>query len=190
MFNLEQAVAQWRERLLRAGIERESSLDELECHLRDDIDRQIINGLNLEQSFQVAIGQIGSATSLKSEFTKVQTSKEDPMNHNRIYTATLWVFAVYNCIIIAAGLYYWAVLGQTNEPMGRYPAWALQWMFALTCVYTVLIFATLVARRKDHTLGERFSRVLNWLMLAALPGGTVIGLYGLFFVDKRKALSA
>jgi hypothetical protein len=47
-----------------------------------------------------------------------------------------------------------------------------------------------VARRKDHKLGERLSRVLNWLMLAALPGGTVIGLYGLFFVDKRKAISA
>ncbi|MGZ4988289.1 MAG: hypothetical protein ACXWBP_09615, partial [Limisphaerales bacterium] len=146
--------------------------------------------LDNEQAFHSAVEQLGRAEMLQAEFTKVRTSKEGPMNHNRIYTAILWIFAVYNSIIIAAGLYYWTVLGQTNEPMGRYPAWALKWMFALTCVYTVLIVATLVARRKDQTLGQRLSRILNWLMLAALPGGTVIGLYGLFFVDKRKVLGA
>jgi hypothetical protein len=212
MFDVEQAIATWRQNLQSAGIKAPVPLDELESHLRDDIDQLIINGLNLERSFQVAIGQIGSASSLKTEFTKVRTSKEGSMNHNRIYTAVLWIFAIYNTIIIAAGLFYWQVLGQTivsmghypawalsdgrvhvsgiGVPMGRYPAWVLNGMFALTCVYTALIFATLVARRKDDALGQRLSRVLNWLMLAALPGGTVIGLYGLFFVDKQRAASA
>lgn len=176
--------------MLRAGIQCASSLDELESHLRDEVEHLMRSGLNSEQAFQSAVERLGRAEILQPEFTKVRTSKEDPMNHNRIYSATLWIFAVYNSVIIAAGLYYWRVLGQTNEPMGRYPAWALKWMFALTCVYTVLIVATLVARRKGDKLSERLSRVLNWLMLAALPGGTVIGLYGLFFVDKRKALSA
>jgi hypothetical protein len=190
MFDLEQAVAQWREQMLNAGIERELSLDELESHLRDEFAHEALLGSNTEQAFQSAVERLGRAEVLRAEFTKVHTSKADPMNHNRIYTAVLWTFAVYNSIIIAAGLYYWSVLGNTNEPMGRFPAWALQWMFALTCVYTVMIVATLVARRKDHNLGQRLSRALNWLMLAALPGGTVIGLYGLFFVDKQKALAA
>ncbi|MDB6059184.1 MAG: hypothetical protein JWO95_3028 [Verrucomicrobiales bacterium] len=75
MFDLEQAIARWREQMLAAGIQS-LALDELEGHLRDDIDRQIINGQNLlEQSFKVAIGQIGSATSLKTEFKKVTVMK-------------------------------------------------------------------------------------------------------------------
>jgi hypothetical protein len=190
MFNLEQAIAEWRERMLHAGIKPGALLDELESHLRDEVEHQSQSGSNLEQSFQCAVDQIGRAEALHAEFRKLRASKADNMNHNRIYTATLWVFAVYNAIIITCGLYYWRVVGQTNEPMGRYPVWALKWMFALTCVYTVLIVATLVARRKDHAIGERLSRVLNWLMLAAIPGGTVIGLYGLFFVDKEKPLPA
>ncbi len=190
MFNLEQAIAKWREKMLSAGIKSSASLDELESHLRDDIDYQLIKGWSLEQSFHIAIEQLGSPTVLKTEFRKVRPSKGDPMNHNRIYTAVLGIFAVYNSIIIAAGFYYWCVLGQTNEPMGRYSSWALNLMFALTCICTVLIVATLVARRKDHKLGELLSRVLNWLMLAVLPGGTVIGLYGLFFVDKERAIAA
>jgi hypothetical protein len=189
MFNLEQAIAKWRERMLHAGIKCGALLDELESHLRDEIEHQSQSGSNLEQSFQCAVEQLGHADALHVEFNKVRTTNGDNMNHNRIYAATLWVFAVYNTIIIVCGLYYWRVLGQTNEPIGRYPGWALKWMFALTCVYTVLIVATLLARRKDHEAGERLSRVLNWLMLAAVPGGTLIGLYGLFFVDKQKTIA-
>ncbi|MGZ4975038.1 MAG: hypothetical protein ACXWDN_19940, partial [Limisphaerales bacterium] len=37
----------------------------------DDIDHQLINGLNLVQSFHVAVGQIGSASSINTEFKKV-----------------------------------------------------------------------------------------------------------------------
>jgi hypothetical protein len=71
MFDLEQAIAAWRQQMLVAGIKSSVSLDELESHLRDEIDHQLNTGYNLEQSFQVAIENIGSATSIKKEFKKV-----------------------------------------------------------------------------------------------------------------------
>jgi hypothetical protein len=189
MFNLDQAIAQWRRQMIDGGITRVDLVDELESHLRDAVEEQARSGLNIEQSFQRAAEEIGACDRLRVEFAKLRTTKEDRMNHNRIYAAVLWIFALYNSIIIACAIHYAYVIDRAlwTEPMGHFPPWALPWLFALTCFYTALIVATLVARRKDHTLGERLSRVLNWLMLAALPAGTVIGLYGLLFVDKQTA---
>lgn len=191
MFDLEKELGDWREGMLKAT-QNPESLDELEGHLRDEIEHLSRSGLNIEQSFQGAVAQIGRADALRAEFNKVGTAKADNMNHNRIYTATLWVFAIYNLIIITCAIGFSVMIGRGtwNEPMGRYPAWSLPWLFALTCVYTILIVATLLARRKKSKLGSRLTQVLNWLMLAALPGGTVIGLYGLFFVDKQKPSAA
>jgi len=187
MFNLELSILEWRSQMLSSGIGSRALLDELEMHLRDEIEQQKQFGANLEDAFQHAVEQIGSAEFVGAEFQKIHPMKGNNMNHNRIYTASLWVFAIYNVIIIASALFFLRLVGgQYNEPMGRYPAWALPWLFALTCVYTVLIVATLIARRGDSQIGHRLTRLLNWLMLAALPGGTVIGLYGLFFVDKPR----
>ena len=40
MFNLEQAIANWRRSLVNAGLGPEV-IDELECHLRDEIEEQM-----------------------------------------------------------------------------------------------------------------------------------------------------
>jgi len=186
MFNLEKVITEWREQMVKAGIKRPDELYELEGHLRDEVEQQLRLGLETKQAFRNAVEKLGHPQALKAEFRKVPESKGDTMNHNRVYTATLWVFAIYNAMIIFAGLFYWrAVGGQMSEPMGRYPGWMLRWMFVLTCVYTVLIVWTLFARRFRPQLGRRLSRVLNWALLPAIPGGTVIGLYGLLAADKN-----
>ena len=41
MFNLETAVAEWRQELLAAGIKAPEPLEELESHLREEIDGQL-----------------------------------------------------------------------------------------------------------------------------------------------------
>jgi len=75
MFDIEKAIVEWRRTLSQKGLVDAPTLNELESHLRDEIDQQLIRGLNLERSFQLAIGQIGSATSLNTEFKKVTTMK-------------------------------------------------------------------------------------------------------------------
>jgi hypothetical protein len=51
-------------------------LDELEIHLREEIERQVKSGLDERAAFQVAVQQIGKANMLKNEFEKVDGAKE------------------------------------------------------------------------------------------------------------------
>jgi len=70
MFNLETAVAEWRQELLAAGIKAPEPLEELESHLREEIEGQLASGLEAEAAFKLAVRQTGPATALETEFTK------------------------------------------------------------------------------------------------------------------------
>jgi hypothetical protein len=70
MFNLEQAIADWRKQMLAAGIKSPVPLEELESHLREEIERQVKSGMNEQRAFEKATGQIGAAESLEAEFKK------------------------------------------------------------------------------------------------------------------------
>ena len=72
MFDLEQSIADWRKQMLAAGIKTPVPLDELEIHLREEIEQQIKSGLNAQQAFAAAVQQIGQANRLKREFKKVE----------------------------------------------------------------------------------------------------------------------
>ncbi len=67
MFDLGQSIANWRKEMIAAGIKPES-LDELEIHLREEIEEQIKLGANEEQAFEIAVQRIGQAGPLKTEF--------------------------------------------------------------------------------------------------------------------------
>ena len=68
MFNLEQAITEWRQRMLAAGLRSPVPLDELESHLRDEIERQVRAGAPAAAAFQSAAVGIGRAGSLQMEF--------------------------------------------------------------------------------------------------------------------------
>jgi hypothetical protein len=70
MFDLEKSIAEWRKQMLAAGIKTPVPLEELECHLRDDVEQQIQSGLNAQQAFENSVRRIGQADKLKSEFKK------------------------------------------------------------------------------------------------------------------------
>lgn len=76
MFDLEQAIANWREQMLAAGIKTPVPLEELEIHLREEIDRQIKSGMNAGQAFQHAVQEIGCARELQNEFSKVEGKRK------------------------------------------------------------------------------------------------------------------
>jgi hypothetical protein len=71
MLNLDTAIAEWRQQMLAAGVKTPVPLDELESHLREDIEHQMWSGLNAQQAFGIAVGRIGQANLLKMEFKKV-----------------------------------------------------------------------------------------------------------------------
>ena len=51
MFDLEQSIAEWRQQMLAAGIKTPVPLEELEIHLREEIERQMKSGLNEQTGF-------------------------------------------------------------------------------------------------------------------------------------------
>ena len=71
MFNLDQAIMEWRRQMLGAGIKAPALLDELESHLREDVERRMKSGLSVQEAFDTAVQRIGQASALKAEFAKV-----------------------------------------------------------------------------------------------------------------------
>ena len=72
MFNLEQSIATWRKQMLAAGIQSPVPLDELESHLRDDVERQTKSGSTAQKEFELAVKQFGQTNTLKNEFKKIE----------------------------------------------------------------------------------------------------------------------
>ena len=71
MFDLEQSIADWREQMLAAGIQTPAPLEELENHLREEIEWQLRSGESGPIAFAAAVRQIGGSAALKPEFAKV-----------------------------------------------------------------------------------------------------------------------
>jgi len=70
MFDLEQSIAEWRRQMLAAGIQSPVPLEELESHLREELERQMRSDLDVQKAFEAATRQIGQARALRSEFGK------------------------------------------------------------------------------------------------------------------------
>ncbi len=73
MFDLEKSIVNWREEMRAAGIGA-AVLDELEGHLREEIEQQLQTGLNLPAAFGIATRQMGQTAALKAEFSKAGTT--------------------------------------------------------------------------------------------------------------------
>jgi hypothetical protein len=71
MFDLEKAIAEWRRQMLAAGIKTPVPLEELESHLREEIEWQLRSGESEPMAFAAAVRQIGGSAALKPEFAKV-----------------------------------------------------------------------------------------------------------------------
>jgi hypothetical protein len=71
MFNLKQSICEWRKQMLAAGIKTPEPLEELEIHLREEIELQIKLGSTGQKAFEIAAGKIGQANPLTQEFKKI-----------------------------------------------------------------------------------------------------------------------
>ena len=70
MFDLEQSIANWRKQMLAAGIKTPVPLEELEIHLREEIEQQMKSGIDEAEAFTVATHKIGQAQMVQHEFKK------------------------------------------------------------------------------------------------------------------------
>ena len=68
MFDLEQSILEWRKEMLAAGLKAPVLLDELESHLREEVEANVSAGIDPREVFEAAIHEIGQIHSLKIEF--------------------------------------------------------------------------------------------------------------------------
>jgi len=75
MNNFDANIADWRRQPMAAGIKRAEVLDELENHLREDIERRARLGADVSQLFEKAVAQFGRPQLLKAEFDQIKERK-------------------------------------------------------------------------------------------------------------------
>jgi hypothetical protein len=71
MFYLDRTITEWRKRMAAGGIKNAAVLDELESHVRDDVEQQMRGGATAERAFQEAVQRVGTSAELNQEFAKV-----------------------------------------------------------------------------------------------------------------------
>ena len=70
MFDLERAITDWRQHMTEGGVASAEVLDELESHLREDVEEQVRSGTDVARAFDSAVRRIGTAAMLRNEFAK------------------------------------------------------------------------------------------------------------------------
>lgn len=93
MFNLDQSIAEWRRQMVAGGIKSPQVLDELESHLRDDVEEQMRVGASALLAFETAVQRLGPAGVLECEFEKVGEARETP---ERVKNAMLTLAGIPN----------------------------------------------------------------------------------------------
>jgi len=78
MFNLEQDIQAWRRQMSTNGRVSAETLEELESHLRDDIECQMRAGKEPKEAFEAAIARLGNLEVLEKEFAKTKKHGTHP----------------------------------------------------------------------------------------------------------------
>jgi hypothetical protein len=104
-------------------------------------------------------------------------------NHDRTYSVSLAVLAVLAAL--SSGFLLYLAGAATSGPVETHlPEWSLPWVAVINFSYAVAIIVTLCARHFKMETCRVLTRLLNWALLPAFPGGTVVGLYGLLRADR------
>jgi hypothetical protein len=72
MFDLEKSFANWRWQMLAAGIKAPELVEELESHLREEVELQLRTDADVEQAFATAVQRLGEPGELNREFGKAR----------------------------------------------------------------------------------------------------------------------
>jgi hypothetical protein len=121
MFDLEQSITEWQREMLAAGVRTPVPLDELESHLREEIQQQMQLGLDADKAFEISIQRIGEPPSLKGEFKKNERSVMQP-------TAKISIGVIG--ILLGIGLMIPGSVQLRNEVVmadGKLGLWLLGW---------------------------------------------------------------
>ena len=155
MFNLNDEISKWRSALIQSETLDRSDIDELESHLREEIEHLAALKLSQQEAFWVARHRLGDADSLADEFAKINSSV---LWRKRLFWAAVGLFgyivATYVAKCISAGLIVLACFaGVKGYALGMVDA-VSQVAFFLAAIFILYE----IGRRKDRQ-GELLCKV-------------------------------
>jgi hypothetical protein len=68
MFNLEQAIENWKRQLAAGGAIDSAAIEELESHLRDAVEAKMREGVSADLAFYKSLAELGETETLKGQF--------------------------------------------------------------------------------------------------------------------------
>jgi hypothetical protein len=139
MFDLEQSITDWRNQMLAAGIKTPVPLEELEIHLREEIEQQMRSGTEAQPVLEAAIQKIGRTDVLKNEFQKT--------NLPTVEETRIKVIAGGVLTLLVGFIMLWAAVVQSRD-VGKmnYEAVGLS-VLALILVFDGIAISFLAAQR-------------------------------------------
>ena len=215
MFDLAQAITDWRNQMLAAGLQTPVPLEELEIHLREEIERQMKAGLNEQDAFTSAVQKLGSAHTVQNEFMKVDkihSALKWKLMEIGLTLATILVPLLFGGIVLKRASLIDMTAAEELSSLSALAAFSLlAWSGRLghrflpviqnrrirdailfsCCVPLMLwwvVFFRLILPRHDFTMGE-FLVAFTWAFFT--PAGACIGLHwGIETAARKKVSSA
>ena len=107
------------------------------------------------------------------------------LKHNRFYNIFLVLLGIY--ILSGLGLMMF-LLGMPPDARPRMlvPQWSLPHLAITNGFYLLAMTVTLAVRLTRPAIRKRLTTAMNWLFLIAPLFGTVLGIYGLWKVDREQ----
>lgn len=91
-FDLDRAVASWRQRMRAAHALLKDDLDELESHIRDHVDELVAEGASPRDAFFAATARVGSTGEVEREYRKVRFGRSK--RARSLIRESAWSFAM------------------------------------------------------------------------------------------------
>ena len=174
MFDLEKSIADWRKQMLAAGLQTPVPLEELEIHLREEIERQKKFGRSETEAFETAVQNIGRAQAVQNEFGKVKAADEE----RRWKEGQIWSGAILGLLQLSL---ISAVLFNSEMNFG-------QRMSGLAAMATsfLLVAGGRLSHRVFPVIRVRRTRTAISLVLGCAPGIVWFLLFARFFLASHE----
>ncbi len=143
------------------GIKTPAVLDELEAHLREDVERQMQAGMSETAAFELAAQRIGRSDLLKAEFAKI----EGRMRMGKIIGIACCVFAGLYSLVLAPALFTISELSPLQRTLGL-SAVALTFLSVVTLRFNYKFLPAIRNRRARTALIAGCSLAgVAWLLI-------------------------
>jgi hypothetical protein len=213
MFNLDHAMTDWRRQMIAAGIKTPVPLEELELHLRDEIEWQKKAGLNEQDAFTSAVQKLGPAHTVQNEFMKadkIQGALKGKLMEIGLTLATILVPLLFGGIVLKRASFIDMTAAEELSSLAALAAFSLlAWsgrlghrflpaiqnrrirdIILFSCCGPLMlwwvVFFNFIVPRHEFTMGE-FLVAFTWAFFT--PAGACLGLHWGIETAARKDLA-